>query len=343
MSLRIGIDLGGTKIELAVLDAANRIAYRTRVATPQGDYAGTLDAIAGLVERAMAWADLAQVSAGETANGREKLALIHAKTPIGIGIPGTESPATGRIKNANSTCLIGQSLRADVEARLQRPVRLANDANCFALSEATDGAAAGAAAGATTGSTMRAGVVFGVILGTGVGGGVVVNGRVLTGANGIAGEWGHNPQPGEREGRACYCGRYDCIETYLSGPALLAEYARETGRSCPDPAQLVQAAAAGDVGNVGDVDSEVVEQVLARYEARLARALAGIVNVLDPDVIVLGGGLSNMARLYPAVQRQWGAAIFSDTVRTVLRQNQHGDSSGVRGAAWLWPDESHAV
>ena len=276
--LRIGIDLGGTKIEIIALDARGAVLLRERVATPRGDYAATVAAIAGLVQ------------------GAEGKLGVGGTVTVGVGIPGAESQVTGLIKNANSTWLIGRPLRADLAAALGRPVRLANDANCFALSEATDGAAAGA------------GVVFGVILGTGVGGGIVVDGRVLVGANAIAGEWGHNPLAGEFESRPCYCGRCNCIETFLSGPALAAE---------------------GGAGN---------EAAMQRYEARLARALAGVINLLDPDVIVLGGGVSNLDRLYDHVPRLWGAQVFSDAVATRLVKNHHGDSSGVRGAAWLWND-----
>ena len=252
-----------------------------RVPTPRGDYAGTVATIATLVKAAEA-----KVSPGETAS----------IATVGVGIPGAESRVTGLIKNANSTWLIGQPLRADLEAALGRPVRIANDANCFALSEATDGAAAGAD------------VVFGVILGTGVGGGIVVRGEVLVGANAIAGEWGHNSLPGDEAHRpACYCGRAGCIETYLSGPALAADGGAEN------------------------------EAALQRYAARLARALAQVINILDPDVIVLGGGLSNLDRLYDRVPRLWQAHVFSDAVTTRLVKARHGDSSGVRGAAWLWP------
>ena len=276
--MRIGIDLGGTKIEGIALDDAGRALARRRVPTPQGDYDGTIKAIAGLVD------------AIESAAG--------GRGTVGVGIPGALSRITGLVKNANSTCLIGRPLRADLEAALARPVRLANDANCFALSEAVDGAGHGAR------------VVFGVILGTGVGGGIVVDGRVLEGLNGIAGEWGHNPLPrasGEDLPlRPCYCGRAGCIETYLCGPALERE---------------------GGAGN---------EVAISRYEARLARALAGVINVLDPDVIVLGGGVSNVDRLYSTVPRLWGEHVFSDHVSTRLVKPVHGDSSGVRGAAWLW-------
>jgi fructokinase len=274
---KIGIDLGGSKTEVIALADDGTELLRERVATPRGDYAATVALIANLVALAEA-----KVGAGTTV------------ASVGIGIPGAESRVTGLIKNANSTWLIGQPLRADLERALGRPVKIANDANCFALSEAVDGAAAGA------------GVVFGVILGTGVGGGIVVNGRVLVGPNAIAGEWGHNPMPGENENRPCYCGRTDCIETYLAGPALAAD---------------------------GGADDEAA---LQRYERRLARALAQVINLLDPDVIVLGGGISNLDRLYDRVPRLWGAWVFSDHVATRLLKNKHGDSSGVRGAAWLW-------
>jgi fructokinase len=274
--MRLGIDLGGTKTEIVALAADGAELLRERVPTPRGDYAATVATIAGLVKSAEA-----KVGSGGT---------------VGVGIPGAESRVTGLIKNANSTWLIGRPLAADLEAALGRPVRLANDANCFALSETVDGAAAGAE------------VVFGVILGTGVGGGIVVDGRVLVGANAIAGEWGHNPMPGESENRPCYCGRTDCIETFLSGPALAAE---------------------------GGAESEAAMQ---RYERRLAHALAQVINLLDPDAIVLGGGVSNLDRLYDRVPRLWGAWVFSDHVATRLLKNKHGDSSGVRGAAWLWND-----
>ncbi len=280
--MRIGIDLGGTKIEIVALADDGTELLRERVPTPRGDYPGTVATIATLVTGVEA-----KVGAGKTA------------ATVGVGIPGAESLVTGLIKNANSTWLIGQPLRHDLAVALGRPVRIANDANCFALSEATDGAAAGAA------------LVFGVILGTGVGGGIVVDGKVLVGANAIAGEWGHNPLSAMPDDAAlrplCYCGRQGCIETYLSGPALAAD---------------------------GGADSEAAMQ---RYEVRLARALAQVINILDPEVIVLGGGLSNLDRLYDRVPRLWGAQVFSDAVATRLVKNRHGDSSGVRGAAWLWP------
>lgn len=295
---RIGIDLGGSKIEIALLDADGAEVLRRRVPTPAGDYGATIAAIARLVD--------------EAERGRG------ARATVGVAMPGALSLATGLVKNANSTCLNGRPLKADLEARLGREVRLANDANCFALSEAVDGAARGA------------GVVFGVILGTGVGGGLVVDGRVLTGANAIAGEWGHNPlpSPGEEDRPLprCYCGREGCVETYLSGPALAADHARATGERLDGP-EIARRAQAGD---------PACEATLVRYESRLARALAVVVNVVDPDAIVLGGGLSNLARLYARVPALWGAHVFSDEVRTRLLPPAHGDSGGVRGAAWLW-------
>ncbi|TCS72658.1 N-acetylglucosamine kinase [Sulfuritortus calidifontis] len=296
--LRFGIDLGGTKIELVALDAAGAELWRKRVPTPQGSYAGTLDAMAALVAEA------------EQALG--------GRGSVGIGTPGAISPASGLMKNSNSVCLNGRRLKEDIEALLNRPVRIANDANCFALSEATDGAAAGAE------------VVFGVILGTGCGGGVVVRGHVLTGPNAIAGEWGHNPLPWPRAeelpGPSCYCGKHGCLETWLSGPGLSREV-RRIDRLDVQPAELARRAAAGDA---------VCEAALARYEDRLSRGLAQVINVLDPEAIVLGGGLSNLSRLYANVPRLWGNYVFSDNVRTWLLPARYGDSSGVRGAAWLW-------
>jgi fructokinase len=299
--MRIGVDLGGTKIEAIALGPAGEVVDRQRVATPSGDYAGTLAAVAGLVRA---------VEEG----------LGHADNTIGIATPGALEAGTGRLKNSNSTCLNGQTLHADLEAVLHRPIRLANDANCFALSEAVDGAAAGA------------GVVFGVIVGTGTGGGVVVHGRVLTGPNAIAGEWGHNPLPWPRgdelPGRPCYCGKSGCIETWLSGPGFLADHRLHGGQG--DSAQEVVAQAmAGDA---------LAQDSLQRYEDRMARALASVINLLDPHVIVLGGGMSNIQRLYQNVPKRWGAYVFSPTVKTRLVSPQHGDSSGVRGAAWLWDD-----
>ncbi len=300
--MRIGIDLGGTKIEGVVLDDGGGECHRVRVATPHGDYAGTIAAIRRVVE------DL------EQAAGR--------RCTVGVGMPGAISPATGLVKNANSTWLIGRQLDCDLEAALGRPVRLENDANCFALSEATDGAGAGA------------GVVFGVILGTGTGGGVVVRGRVLRGANAIAGEWGHNPLPwpaaGEWPGPPCYCGRTGCLETFLSGPGLAADHARVTGARL-DSRDIAERAARGDAA---------ASATIGRYAERLARGLASVVNVLDPDVIVLGGGLSHIAELYARVPRMWAEWVFSDRVDTRLAPPRHGDASGVRGAAWLWGDEA---
>jgi fructokinase len=301
--VRIGIDLGGTKIEGIALDDEGRECARERVATPAGDYEATVAAIVDLVA-------LLERQAGVAAE---------ARPPVGVGIPGAISPATGLIKNANSTCLIGHALDKDLERALQRPVRLANDANCFAVSEATDGAGRGAR------------VVFGVILGTGAGGGIVVDGRVLTGPNAIAGEWGHNPLPwptdDERPGPLCYCGKQGCIETFVSGPGLASDFTRASSRQAT-------AAAIVDLAQAGDQDAVAA---MERYEERLARALASVINLLDPDVIVLGGGLSNAARLYENVPKLWQRWVFSDRADTRLVRNRHGDSSGVRGAAWLWP------
>lgn len=296
--LRIGVDLGGTKIEVIALDDDGRELLRRRVPTPANDYEATLRAVAGLVENV------------ECDIGRQG--------SVGVGTPGAISQATGLLKNANSTCLNGRPVKADLEALLGREVRIANDANCFALSEAVDGAACDAQ------------VVFGVILGTGVGGGIVVSRRVLVGANAIAGEWGHNPLP--LPGKAdlplpgCYCGRQGCIETYLSGPGMAMQHAKATGGALAPP-QIVAAAAAGDEG---------AERTLQRYEDRLARSLANVINILDPDVIVLGGGVSNIERLYTSVPRLWRRHVFSDRVDTKLARHHHGDSGGVRGAAWLW-------
>jgi fructokinase len=300
--IRIGIDVGGTKIEGIALDGTGERA-RIRIATPRDDYRATVDAIVTLI------GDLERC-VGVTAT-------------VGIGIPGTISPASGVVKNANSVWLIGRPLQRDVEDALGRAVRIANDANCFAISEATDGAAAGVE------------IVFGVILGTGVGAGIVAHGRVLSGANGIAGEWGHNALPwsakGERPGPACYCGRSGCIETYLSGPGMTADHQRHTGQLEP-PERIVGAAAAGDLPS---------DATLVRYERRLARALASIINVVDPDVIVVGGGMSNIDRLYTNVPSLWTELVFNrggeqEPIRTRLVRAAHGDSSGVRGAAWLW-------
>jgi fructokinase len=296
--IRIGVDLGGTKIEGLALDAEGHEISRVRVPTPRHDYDGTLGAIAGVVH------ELEQRVGGPGS--------------VGVGMPGVVSPATGLVKNANSTWLIGRQFDRDLARVLARPVRLANDANCFALSEATDGAAAGAA------------IAFGVILGTGVGGGLVVHGRLLEGAHHIAGEWGHNPLPAphddERPGPACYCGRHGCIETFLSGPGWAADTARRTGRR-------LEAMAIASAASDGDPEAA---SAVERYADRLARALATVINVVDPDVIVLGGGLSNIDALYEEVPRRWAPQVFSDEVHTLLVRARHGDSSGVRGAAWLW-------
>lgn len=303
--MRIGIDLGGTKIEGIALADDGREIDRRRIAAPRGSYDDTIRAITALV---------GAVEAACSDSGPPG-----AQARIGIGIPGTISPATGLIKNANSTWLNGHPLDRDLARALARPVRLANDANCFALSEATDGAAAGAS------------IVFGVIIGTGTGGGVVINGRVITGTNAIAGEWGHNPLPApddeERPGPPCYCGRSGCIETFLSGPALARDY-RALGGDDVAAADIAARAEAGD---------SRAADVLDRYERRFARAIATIINVLDPDVIVLGGGLSNIDRLYTRVPMLWTPHVFSDRVQTQLVRARHGDASGVRGAAWLWP------
>ncbi len=297
--LRIGIDLGGTKIEIIALDERGGSLIRRRVATPRGDYRSALAVLAGLIESV------------EDELGQ--------RGSVGIGIPGAESAVSGLIKNANSTCLIGKPLRRDLQALLQRDVRIANDANCFALSEAIDGAGQGA------------NVVFGVILGSGVGAGIIVRQAIVTGINRIAGEWGHNPlsllQEEQFPPAPCYCGRIGCIETWLSGPGLADDHYRNSGNALA-PEEIAALAIQGDA---------TCEASLWRYEHRLAKALAQVINILDPEVIVLGGGLSNLSRLYTNVPKIWGRHIFSDSVDTQLLRNCHGDSSGVRGAAWLWP------
>lgn len=304
--MRIGIDLGGTKIEALALDREGTEVCRRRVATPRESYEAIVDAVAGLVRDVEAQAGM--------------------PGSIGIGIPGIASPATGLIKNANTTALIGHPLDKDLEARLGRPVRLANDANCFALSEASDGAASPAALG------VPRPTVFAVIIGTGTGGGVVVGGQLLVGPDAIAGEWGHNPlpwmTPDELPGPQCWCGQRGCIETFLSGPALARAHAARAGGQLT-AGEVAQRAAAGD---------EAAIQTLDRYVSCLARALASIINVLNPDAIVLGGGVSNIARLYSDVPALWSRYVFSDVVSTRLVRARHGDSSGVRGAAWLWPE-----
>ena len=295
--MKIGIDLGGTKTEIAAFDDAGAERLRRREPTPAGDYAATLALIASLV-----------------ADAERQLG---AWATVGIATPGALSPSTGLMRNSNSTCLNQRPVKIDLQRMLGRDVRLANDANCFALSEAREGAAAGAA------------TVFGVIIGTGVGGGIVINGRVVDGPNAIAGEWGHNPLPWpediERPGAQCYCGKRGCIETFLSGPGLARDYALYGGARI-FPEEIVSRSTRGGLA----------VHALERYEGRLARALASVINVLDPEVIVLGGGLSNIERLYKNIPALWGKWVFSDTVRTRLVRNAHGDSSGVRGAAWLW-------
>jgi len=298
--MRIGVDLGGTKIEAVALDEDGCVRVRRRVPTPRDSYGDTVTAVADLVRDVAAEADARDAS-------------------VGVAIPGAISPATGLVKNANQVCLIGHPFDRDLAEALGRPVRMANDANCFALSEATDGAASGAAS------------VFGVILGTGVGGGIVIEGRLHAGANLIAGEWGHNglpwPEDDERPGPRCYCGRLGCIESFLSGPGLARDHGHATGRDV-NAATIVAACEAGD---------SAAESTLRRYERRLAKALASVMNLLDPEVIVLGGGLSNVDRLYRNVPTLWSGYVFSDYVATRLVKARHGDASGVRGAAWLWP------
>jgi fructokinase len=295
--LRFGIDLGGTKIEIIALAQDGHELLRRRVATPKDDYGAILDAVAGLVHGA------------ETELGD--------RGSVGIGTPGSISRATGLLRGSNSVCLNGKPIKSDLEALLRREVPITNDANCFALSEATDGAAAGAE------------VVFGVILGTGVGGGIVVRGYVLTGPNAIAGEWGHNPLPwpkdDERPGCPCFAGHSGCIETFLSGPGIERDHLRATG----------EALTSHDIGARAAIGDAACEATMRRYEERLARALAHVVNILDPDVIVLGGGMSNVHRLYASVTALWGSWVFSDRVDTRLVKHRYGDSSGVRGAAWL--------
>jgi len=298
--LRLGIDLGGTKIEIIALGHGGGELLRRRVPTPHEDYAAILQGVARLVRDA-------EKELGEPGS-------------VGVGTPGSISRATGLLRGSNSLCLNGKPIRADLEAVLGREVRVSNDANCFALSEARDGAGKGAE------------IVFGAILGTGVGGGIVVKGDVLVGPNGIAGEGGHDPLPwpidDERPGARCFCGHNGCIETFLSGPGLERDYASATGQRLTS-IDIEAGAARGDAG---------CEQAMRRYEHRLARALAHLINILDPDTIVLGGGMSNMQRLYQAVPALWAPWVFSDRVDTLLARNVHGDSSGVRGAAWLWPD-----
>lgn len=304
--MRIGIDLGGTKTELIALDSAGKKLLRFRRATPAGDYSAGLNLISEMV--------------------REAEKAIGGSATVGIGTPGAISRSGGMMKNCNSTWLNGRPFKQDMETLLKRQIRISNDANCFALSEAVDGAGGGAK------------TVFGAIIGTGTGAGIVIDRNVLEGANGIAGEWGHNPLPwpadDERPGPTCYCGRQGCIETWLSGPGMAADHLRHIGYTGGHPAGHTLTAkeiAAG--ADDGDADCM---QTMARYTHRMARGLAHVINILDPDVIVLGGGMSNIASLYEEVPRLWHPFIFSDTVDTKLLPPVHGDSSGVRGAAWLW-------
>ncbi len=303
--MRIGIDLGGTKIEVIALDNDGIELYRQRLATPQHDYTATLNAIAELVNNA-------QTHTGQLGS-------------IGIGIPGAISPATSLVKNANSTWLIGQPLKTDIENKLNCAVKIENDANCFVVSEATDGAA------------KDANIVFGVIIGTGTGGGICINQQVLTGCNAIAGEWGHNPLPWQdavdaqqiKVQKKCYCGKTDCIETFLSGPGFEKHYQRLSNSKQPLTVK-------GIIKKAEHSEQHAVT-CIELYEKRLAKALAHVINIIDPDVIVLGGGMSNIQRLYKNVPQYWKDYVFSDKVATQLLPPLHGDSSGVRGAAWLWP------
>lgn len=300
--MRIGIDLGGTKTEVIALDDAGEQRFRHRLPTPREDYQQTIETIATLV-------DMAEQATGQTGS-------------VGIGIPGSLSPYTGVVKNANSTWLNGQPFDSDVSRRLKREVRLANDANCLAVSEAVDGAAAGAQ------------TVFAVIIGTGCGAGVALNGRVHIGGNGTAGEWGHNPLPWMdddelryREEIPCYCGKQGCIETFISGTGFATDYQRLSGKALKGD----------EIIRLVDAQDAVAELALSRYELRLAKVLSHVVNILDPDVIVLGGGMSNVERLYKTVPSLMKSFVFGGECETPVRKARHGDSSGVRGAAWLWP------
>ena len=297
--MRIGIDLGGTKIEGIALSDAGDELYRHRVATPQGDYKGTLQSIIQLIQQI------------ETA--------VEEKGSIRICTPGSLSPGTGLLRNSNSVCMNGEPVLTDLQELLQREIRIANDANCFALSEATDGAAKNAA------------VVFGVIIGTGTGAGIIIDKKVLVGTNAIAGEWGHNPLPwpedSELPGPECYCGKLGCIETWLSGPGIVRDHELHNN-------EYIDAETLDNKARFGDEDAD---ETLQRYENRMARSLAHVINILDPDAIVLGGGMGNIKRLYKNVPAIWDKYVFSDKVATQLLSPLHGDSSGVRGAAWLWP------
>lgn len=306
--MRIGIDLGGTKIECVVISEENKILFRERLSTPKNDYLGILDTIEILVNKTLPYAP-------------------HT-TPIGIGIPGTLSSDTGTIKNANTTCLIGEPLDKDLTIMLNRPVKLANDANCFIWSEFCDGAAK---------DTRNA---FGVIIGTGVGGGLVMNNQLVNGHNGIAGEWGHNPLPHfNKESRPCYCSKEDCIETYLSGPAFEKSFSRlsskraSTHQMSTDPTTIIRADEIVSLARIGD---PIASKHLDDYARMLAASLTGVINIVDPDIIVLGGGMSNIDELYELVPKYLQEYVFSDTIHTPVVKAKHGDSSGVRGAAWLW-------
>lgn len=296
--MRIGIDLGGTKIEILSLNEQGEVVYRERCSTPQGDYQQTLLCIKQLIETV-----------------ENKLALTGT---IGICTPGSISPNTGLLRNSNSTCLNNQPFKQDLESILHRKIRIANDANCFALSEATDG------------SAQYANIVFGVIIGTGCGAGIVINKHLIDGPNAISGEWGHNPLPypenGELDLTRCWCGQRGCIETFLSGPGLALDYQRLTGTSKTGE-QIIE------LSNENDIAASLC---FTRYQHRMARSLAHVINILDPHVIVLGGGLSNIDSLYTNIPKLWQQYVFSDTVNTQLLAPTYGDSSGVRGAAWLW-------
>ncbi|MEM7525961.1 MAG: ROK family protein [Pseudomonadota bacterium] len=294
--VRIGVDLGGTKIEALALDRTGAELSRRRISTPQDGYEPIIAAVAALIEAVAADAGAAAYR-------------------VGIGAPGSMSPASGHMRNGNTTALNGRPMAADLAKAIDAPLRIANDANCLAMSEAADGAGAGASS------------VFGVIIGTGVGGGLVHAGRLIEGANGIAGEWGHLPMPGASEGRKCWCGRVDCIETWLSGPAFEADYARAAGATLT----------AKEIAARAEVGDPVAGAALARYAERFGLALSVIVNSFDPEVVVLGGGMSNVGALYPATTAALRPHVFSDHVATRIVRNRHGDSSGVRGAAWLWP------
>ena len=297
---RTGIDLGGTKIESIVLDSKGSQVFRKRIPSPQGSYIQTVNAITELV--------------------LEADNHVHEITRVGIGIPGALSEQTGLVKNANSTWLIGKPLKSDLEYSLKRPIKIENDANCFTISEAVDGAGA------------QAQIVFGVILGTGVGGGITINANSLRGINLITGEWGHNPLPwtNERElnQNKCYCGKKGCIETFLSGPAVAKNYYKKTGKVL-NVENILALSEAGDLNAQG---------IFNEFEIHLAKGLAQIINILDPDIIVIGGGLSNISRLYGNTTNIWDKYIFSDCINTKLVPARHGDTSGVRGAAWLWND-----